>query len=209
LDTTPPCPPILVVGNLCDEVDQNFPEADFINELVWENPNNICPETDDVTGYRVYFSELETGTLELIYSTEISTDTTFSHKPDFGIAGCYAVTAIDTFSNESAFSNIICVDNCPEYTLPNVFTPNGDGANELFIPYPYRFVESVNFQVFNKWGGLVFETNDPDLNWDGKNLNGRDLNEGVYYYSCRVFESRVSGVRQNPDILKGWIELIR
>jgi len=145
----------------------------------------------------------------LIYSTEISTDTTFSHKPDFGIAGCYAVTAIDTFSNESAFSNIICVDNCPEYTLPNVFTPNGDGANELFIPYPYRFVESVNFQVFNKWGGLVFETNDPDLNWDGKNLNGRDLNEGVYYYSCRVFESRVSGVRQNPDILKGWIELIR
>ena len=78
-----------------------------------------------------------------------------------------------------------------------------------FIPFPYRFVESVNFQVFNKWGGLVFETNDPDLNWDGKNLNGRDLNEGVYYYSCRVFESRVSGVRQNPDILKGWIELIR
>ena len=209
LDTVPPCPPILVVGNLCDEVEEDFPEEDFINELIWQNPNFICPETDDVVGYRVYFSEREGGDLALIYSTELSTDTTFSHKPDFGIAGCYGVTAVDTFNNESAFSDIVCVDNCPQYNLPNVFTPNGDGANERFIPYPYRFVESVDFQVFNKWGNLVFETNDPDLNWDGKNLNGKDLNEGVYYYSCRVFESRVVGVRQNPDILKGWIELIR
>jgi len=209
LDTVPPCPPILMVGNLCDEVDANFPEEDFVNELLWQNPNFICPETDDVVGYNVFFTPSEGGEFELIYSTDLSTDTTLTHKPDFGIAGCYVVTAVDTFNNESRLSNIICIDNCPEYNLPNVFTPNGDGANERFIPYPYRFVESVDFKVFNKWGGLVFETSDPDLNWDGKNLGGKDLNEGVYYYSCRVFETRVSGVRQNPDILKGWIELVR
>lgn len=209
LDSVPPCPPVLVVNNLCDEVGTNFPEEDFINELIWQNPNYLCPETDDVTGYRVYFTPVEGGNLELIYEVDNSLDTTTTHKPDFGIAGCYAVTAIDTFMNESRFSPIICVDNCPEYQLPNTFTPNNDGSNDLFIPYPYRFIASVEFKVFNKWGGLVYETNDPDLNWNGTNLSGNDLKTGVYYYSCRVFESRVEGVRQNPEILKGWIELIR
>ena len=61
----------------------------------------------------------------------------------------------------------------------------------------------------NRWGQLVFETNDPSIMWDGRNLNGEDLVEGVYYYTCLVFEQRVSGVVQQEDYLKGYIELIR
>ena len=128
---------------------------------------------------------------------------------EFGIAGCYAVTAVDTFENESAFSNIICPDNCPLYQLPNAFTPNGDGDNELFIPYPYRFIDRVEMNIFNIWGELVFTTEDPDINWDGKNLNGNDVVDGVYYYTCKVFENRVSGVTESETLLNGFIEVIR
>ncbi len=67
------------------------------------------------------------------------TDTVFYHRMSEGfmLAGCYAVSAIDSFENESAFSAKICVDNCIMYELPNVFTPNGDGINDtLYFEQP-------------------------------------------------------------------------
>ncbi len=67
-------------------------------------------------------------------------------------AGCYYVTAVDRSGNECP-SNTVCKDNCPYYELPNVFTPNGDGSNDLFTPFPCpRFVQSVSFVVHNRWG---------------------------------------------------------
>jgi gliding motility-associated-like protein len=129
--------------------------------------------------------------------------------PPEGIAGCYAVTAFDENNNESDFSNIICVDNCPFYELPNAFTPNGDSQNDLYVPFDYCFIDRVEFEVFNRWGQLVFTTQDPDLNWDGTNQRGEELSDGTYFYRCRVFESRVDGVRPAVDLLSGYIELLR
>ncbi|MEL6636766.1 MAG: gliding motility-associated C-terminal domain-containing protein, partial [Bacteroidota bacterium] len=113
------------------------------------------------------------------------------------------------FENESVFSNVVCVDNCPFYELPNAFTPNGDGSNELFKPYPYCFVDRIEIQIFNRWGQLVFQTTDPDINWNGNNQSGAELAEGVYYYTCKVFEERVSGITAADDLLSGYIELVR
>jgi gliding motility-associated-like protein len=214
LDTIPPCPPELIITNACEDVDDFGSGDDIINNLVWTNPMNsplnICEETDDVVFYNVYFAPpSDMGNFQLIYASDNSADTTLEHNSEFGIAGCYVVTAIDTFENESAYSNVVCVDNCPIYILPNAFTPNGDGSNELFVPYPYRFVDRIEFNVFNIWGQLVYSTTNPDLGWDGRNLKGKDVAQGVYYYTCRVFESRVSGVTENPEILNGFIELLR
>ena len=209
LDTIPPCPPLLDVEDDCDEAVNSTPEESFLNALIWTNPMNLCVETDDVVGYNIYYAPFDGGDFELIETYTFSGDTTLDHKPELGIAGCYAVTAVDTFFNESAFSNIVCIDNCPVYNLPNVFTPNGDGANDFFIPFPYRFIERIEFKVFNRWGQMVFETRDTDINWDGTNLSGSDLAEGTYFYTCRVFEKRLAGTIQRPEILDGYIELIR
>ena len=112
------------------------------------------------------------------------------------LAGCYAVAAVDSFYNVSELSNTVCVDNCSDYNLPNVFTPNNDGANDLYTPIlPIRFIAEVDMKIFNRWGALVFETNDPMLNWDGTSgLTGKELEEGVYYYVCYVYEVTVTGV---------------
>jgi hypothetical protein len=65
----------------------------------------------------------------------------------------------------------------------------------LFIPLRTAYVEKVDFQVFNRWGLLVFKTEDPNLNWDGKILDtDRIVSAGVYYYICEVFEPRLGGV---------------
>jgi len=106
-------------------------------------------------------------------------------------------------------SNVICVDNCPAYLLPNTFTPNGDGANEFFTPIVNRFVESVDFKVFNRWGNLLWETSDHEINWDGKDTTGKTVDDGVYYYSCDVFEKTVNGTIEQRDVLSGFIQVLK
>lgn len=209
VDNVPPCPPDLAIFNICNKNISCQAGEILENELSWFNPMSICAETDDVVSYKIYYAAFEGGEFQLIGTIGDSRDTSFLHQPERGLAGCYAVTALDTLNNESALSNIVCVDNCPNYTLPNAFTPNGDNANEFYIPYPFCFIESIELNVFNRWGELVFKTNDPNINWNGENLNGKELASGTYYYTCKVFEQRVTGTVPAPGLLKGYIDLIR
>lgn len=206
IDTVPPCPPVLTVSNDCDL--DNPATVDFINNLSWSNPNEICQYTNDVFEYRVYYAENENAQFSAIQTITGATDTTYNHDLVFTLAGCYYVTAIDTIGNESLPSNIVCKENCPDYSLPNVFTPNNDGANDQFLPFPYRFVDRIEMQIFNRWGGLVFETTNPDINWDGTNISGQDVAEGAYFYQCKVYEL-VNDPNAEPVILEGYIQLIR
>lgn len=207
-DDVPPCPTQLEVSNICDQ-GLNCAEGDLFNTLRWLNPVAICPDATDVAGYKIYFAPSKDAPFQLVATLQGASKLDYQHIPDVGLAGCYYVTSFDLKNNESQPSDTICVDNCPFYNLPNTFTPNGDGQNDVFKPFPFCFIESVDFKVFNRWGQLVFQTQDPNLNWDGKNLNGQDLNSGTYYYTCRVFERRVDGIREQPEILSGYIELIR
>jgi gliding motility-associated-like protein len=206
IDTVPPCPPVLAVRNDCDIT--NPTTVSYINNLSWSNPNETCQFTNDVFDYRVYYAENPSATFNLITTLNGANDTTYAHDLAFTLAGCYYVTAIDTVGNESLPSNVVCKDNCPDYSLPNVFTPNNDGANDLFLPFPYRFIDRIEMQIFNRWGGLVFETNNPDINWDGTNISGKDLAEGAYFYQCKVYEL-TNAPNATPIILEGFIQLIR
>jgi len=206
LDTIPPCPPTLIVTNDCPTADDSAIESSFANFLEWTNPNNTC--ADDVVAYNIYYTEIQGGDFQIIETITVPTDTNFTHTIGFTLAGCYAVTAIDSVGNESELSNIVCMDNCPVYTLPNVFTPNGDGANDFYIPFPYRFIDRIDLRIFNRHGQLVHETTDPDIRWDGTNLSGKPLATGVYYYHCYVYEDRLAGIIKRPDQLSGYIHII-
>ena len=110
--------------------------------------------------------------------------------------------------NESDFSNIVCADNCPYYFLPNVFSPNGDNINEKFISYPWKFIESVDFVVYNRWGIEVFRTEDPDINWDGKSSETDEpLADGVYFYSLTAYTIRLEGIV--PEKFTGTVTILR
>lgn len=209
-DTVPPCAPVLTVGNLCNGLPGVEPDPPFENNLSWTNPNTTCSGTDDAVAYRIWFAGTQGQTLQLLTTQEGADNTTFLHQLADGLAGCYAVSALDSVGNESRRSQVICVDNCPEYLLPNAFTPNDDDSNDLFTPFPgWRFVDQVLFQVFNRWGNVVFETSDPALNWNGQDSSGKPLSEGTYFYICKVFERRVEGVVLRPGVLSGYIELVR
>jgi gliding motility-associated-like protein len=206
IDNIPPCAPELTITNICDDPNPN-PNLAFENNLLWTNPNDQCPDTDDVVEYEIFYTPIEGGEFASINTQGPADNSTFTHTPNDGIAGCYFVVAIDSVGNQSEQSNIVCVDNCPLYELPNAFTPNGDSANDLFVPFPYRFIESIDIKIYNQWGNLVHQNTDPDINWDGTNENNEILSDGVYFYVCRVFERRVRGVVESPERLEGFIEL--
>ncbi len=209
VDNVPPCAPQLSVSNPCGSNFNCTNEEELRNVLTWTNPAQQCPGSDDVAGYYVYFAPTAGAPFTRIAEIDRANTLRFEHKPERGLAGCYAVSAIDTVLNESARSNVVCVDNCPSYVLPNTFTPNGDGFNDVFRPRARCFIERVEFSVFNRWGQLVFQTFDPELLWTGVNTQGKDLAAGAYYYTCRIFEQRVDGIIPNPELLSGWIELVR
>ena len=209
IDTIPPCPPGLNIMTSCDFIAQNLWNNKYENILTWTNPNNYC--ADDVIQYNIYYKPNEGVDFTLLTSTFVATDTTYTHLRDIvTLAGCYAVTAIDSFYNESDLSEIICVDNCPIYELPNVFTPNSDGMNEHFTPfYPYRFIDHIDITIFNRWGQLVYSTNDPNIKWNGRyNGTGRPLSSGVYFYVCEVYEVMLSGVEKRTKPLTGFVHII-
>ena len=52
--------------------------------------------------------------------------------------------------------------------VPNAFTPNKDGLNDLLKPFMIGIRELKYFRIFNRWGQLVFETQDPNNGWDGR-----------------------------------------
>ncbi|MDD2635275.1 MAG: gliding motility-associated C-terminal domain-containing protein [Bacteroidales bacterium] len=182
IDTTPPCPPELSIKSVCDSV---------YFEIHW-NYNDTC--YNDVKEYRLYYSPYIEGEHQLIHKVNANSNS-YLFYPDLGMAGCFYMTAVDSFNNESSISVRTCLDDCTYYELPNVFTPNADGIHDLFQPFfPYYFVEKINIQIFNRWGILLFETEDPDINWDGRNFKtGKIVSDGVYYYICDVYEQRLTG----------------
>ena len=183
VDLTPPCAPTVEIENDCE-----LP----LNTLTWNNPNNSC--ADDTYQYRIYFADSLSGAFQLIATITGAEDTVFTHTNGSSVAGCYQVTALDTLGNESAFGEAVCGDNCPVYILPNVFSPNGDRSNDLFGPFPYRGVKQIDLQMFNRWGQVVFGTQDPDINWKGSYKDTSEpLPDGVYYYLCTVTFVRLAG----------------
>ena len=200
IDNEVPCiPPGLLIQGDCD-LEQTT--------ISWSNPNELCEDTDDVIGFRVYYSPFLGQELTLLEEIEDPTQTEFIKESEGSIAGCYALVAVDSFNNESSRDQALCVDNCPLYELPNVFSPGSDGINDLFIPFPYKFVESVDITIYNRWGVQVFSSQDPDINWDGTEArSGKPLPSGVYYYVCQVNEIRLTGIETRE--LKGNVHLIR
>jgi len=88
-------------------------------------------------------------------------------------------------------------DTIVSITIPNVFTPNNDGTNDLFeiknLPN-----NSVT-QIFNRWGIKVFETNKSDVFWDGRTTSGIESVDGTYFYIVTTEE----------DVYKGFLQLIK
>ncbi|HLN19837.1 MAG TPA: gliding motility-associated C-terminal domain-containing protein [Bacteroidales bacterium] len=182
VDNEPPCPPSINVSTQCDSL---------YNVITWSVSDSSC--YSDVAGFRLYYKQKKDDAILQLMQFNNNTTFSYKHYPGDLIAGCYAVSAYDIHGNESPLSVTFCIDSCDFYEIPNVFTPNGDGINDRLIAKTSGLVEKVDFKLFNRNGLLIFSTSDPRLDWDGT-YNGKIVSPGVYFYSCDVYEMRITGL---------------
>jgi gliding motility-associated-like protein len=218
-----PCPPVLTFeGPDCTEflADKPCGFNNFTHQLRWE-PNFTGTCDNELSGFRLYFTpDGEEGDFELVRTfSAFELQATIAGLNNF--RGCYYITAVDRSGNESDKSNVVCVDNCPNYELPNAFTPNGDGVNETFMAFDTptnrcpRFVTGVEIFIVNRWGAEVFSynslsstENDIFIKWNGKDKNGNDVPAGTYFYSAVVrFDTLDPALSERK--LKGTIQVLR
>ena len=70
--------------------------------------------------------------------------------------------------------------------LPNAFSPNNDGINDVFTFDNYHSINEFKAMIFDRWGNLIFKCENPDESWNGKSTAGKALTEGVYFYYLKA-----------------------
>ena len=120
-----------------------------------------------------------------------------------GQAGTYSITITDTAGCQAGASMHLSTMDCEAIYVPDAFTPNHDGSNDLFHILNPEDLRLNYLRVYNRWGELMFETTDVNAGWDGT-FKGANCEVGVYVYV-------ISGtsVFNNPVMLQGNVSLLR
>ncbi len=94
-------------------------------------------------------------------------------------------------------------DSSSGLLIPNIFTPNGDGKNDLFKMSGAN-IHSFSCTIYDRWGVQIAQLNSPDDAWDGRNKNGEPCSDGVYFYVATAV-----GNDRKKYTCNGFLELVR
>lgn len=149
---------------LNQNADISFTGISATNQSIWYvNDSLISQNTPNVN-----LSFDSVGTYELVF---VYND------------GCYVSDTLRTLIQAESCSQNLCL-----VEVPNVFTPDDSQTNDFFELAVNCQLESFHITILNRWGEVVFESNDPQFQWDGT-YKSRDLSEGVYFYKLSYLES--------------------
>lgn len=169
------CKNKLTVPNFIEVFDP--PVANFTNSPF--NPSNLSPE--------VQFFDASTGNLMGWFWDFGNGETSDKNNAttSYDLPGIYDVQLNITSVNgcvDSIYRQIM-VNSIVNFYIPNVFSPNYDGVNDLFEVYTVGPLREYKMTVFNRWGGIVYQSTDINAPWDGDLPNGDKADVGVYTYS--------------------------
>ncbi|MFK8045361.1 MAG: gliding motility-associated C-terminal domain-containing protein, partial [Crocinitomicaceae bacterium] len=163
------------------------PIADF--SFTPENPTLSSPE--------VRFKNLSSSAENFEWNFGDNTTSTeldpVHNYPELGQSYTVSLIAMDANSTcENEYSQTLVVQDEVLFFIPNTFTPDGTGKNDFFKPV---FISGINvykfkFQVFNRFGELIFESFDPEGYWDGE-YGGQTVQEGAYIWKLDFVETMV------------------
>ncbi len=166
-------------------------------------PNQICvyanpvadfsfsPQPTDVLNTEITFTNLSTGATTSAWNfaglgNSSSTNPVFIFPNSSG--GTYPVCLQVVSSNgctDTVCSDVVILDDFLLY-VPNAFTPDGDGVNDVFLPILQgEKPDSYELMIFNRWGELIFQSNNKAIGWDGTH-NDQKAKEDVYVWKVRA-----------------------
>ena len=162
-----------------------FPAA--LNIDILENPNPYLGE-NDIVCVKNLAVDLTPGQFEAYTWQDNSTNESFS-VPTGG--GTYWVEVTDE-QGCIARDTITLIQQCPTvFFIPDAFSPNGDGLNDFFQVFA-QDISEMELKIFDRWGGLVYQSSSLDETWDGT-FNGQLMDVGVYMYELLYKGFRIDG----------------
>lgn len=163
-------------------------------------PNFITVYPQPIAGFSLLENNLTTTAPVLVVSSEAQQATSCLYYLNDGTAwtdcsftatiqgsGTFTITQVVTsgFGCIDSVSQMFTVRPTPEVFVPNTFTPNGDFVNERFEP-SISWIGEYNIMIFDRWGGVIFQTDDLFTYWNGREQNyGKEVPQGVYVYKIR------------------------
>ena len=122
--------------------------------------------------------------------------------------GTYVVIGTDSFNCSNTYQFTLNTEFCPRepyfLIVPNVFTPNGDGENDIFKPNGTSF-DPKSMKIFNRWGQLIFEDY-YGIGWDGRLPSGLKASDGTYLYRITIQPLTIPA--SEIEEFKGFLQLI-
>lgn len=191
--TTPTLPleTTYYVEAISDEGCLNVPQP--ITAFIYNNQDlQIVPDKQEVELPFGLVNFGATSTIDLVEWTWTFGDGNTSSASDpsheYQYPGRYEVRLQVVDINGCEMETIIPIEvkQIIEVYLPSAFTPNEDGRNDTYQIGAYNInFEAFNIQIFGRWGQKLYESSDPNFAWDGRDLKGASLPEGVYVYHVR------------------------
>jgi len=134
-----------------------------------------------------------------------NTSTSQNPSNQYTNPGTYPVTLtiIDSLGCGDSYTLELTV--LPESTIivPNIFSPNGDGINDVFT-IKSNFLKSIKGSIYNRWGELLYHWNNLNGFWDGRTLAGKEVPDGTYFYIVEMVT-----LKGEEKLVKGTLTLIR
>ncbi|MCB0395198.1 MAG: PKD domain-containing protein [Flavobacteriales bacterium] len=159
-----------------------WPTADFIS-----NPTEVS-----VLDPIIDFFDKSTDAVSWEWDFGDSTSAEFIQNPNhtYQDTGCYTVRLIieNQYGCIDTMYRDVCVKDISSIYVPNVFSPNEDGVNDIFRPVHYGYCE-LEMYIFDRWGNLIYQTTSLTGGWDGTANNGPDpVQEDVYIWLIKAVD---------------------
>lgn len=161
--------------------------------------------TNAKVGSTVFFTNLSQYASSFLWDFgNGNTSTTLDAAETYTAQGIYPVKLIAYFAtcSDTSFKWLFITDNL-FITVPNVFTPNDDGVNDLWIIASEGAID-MHLEIFNRYGVKIFENDGIGVQWDGRTISGEPAPSGTYFYSIEITD-----VSNNVSQYKGYITLLR
>jgi gliding motility-associated-like protein len=181
--------------------------ADYITEHPKPSAHfDVSPQSVDLNDPRIWFTDLSSENVTGWDWTFGDGGTSIQQNPmhTYQDSGSYPIELFVRTAFGCLDTAQFAVDVRPAFTfyIPNTFTPNNDGENEFFFGQGTG-IATYQIQIFNRWGEMLFESNDIDFPWDGT-FRGQQVQVGVYLYMFTVVDWD-----GEPHYYKGHVNLMR
>jgi gliding motility-associated-like protein len=95
--------------------------------------------------------------------------------------------------------------------VPNVITSNNDATNDYLVIKNWEDYDQVSIQIFNRWGNLIYENENYQNDWNGTDLNGKTIDEGVYFYMVTPKSEKYEydNLQKTLYTLHGFVHVVR